>query len=476
MLPAPISAPVSNDSGWGLNRFVKTALSAATAIGGGALVTLSDNPASLVAGSLMIGAGIQGVIYTTAQEVTTAVHKVSQTIFGQFAFFTAEQVYANSENSTVQSLSLTFMGAIAGANLIVYGRRLYESRWVISVESDARSLLNGAPPARTRTLAYLFYSSRVRRVCSLVFGIILCAPSFFPVDEVFQGVSRFFAAYYVFFSAGDLAEGLIENYRIRLAGDSDSSPEATALRFRVNATATVYLVLGVPLLFCPFREGAHTAARIAQLPILGIFAGFGEGYINASHTQTLRHTPIDQVPELQNIRMEEHQRYDAWRKLTAGTFVTALTGFTIWQEGWDLVSTMNRVGLATLYLSFHTVLGMGFFADHWSLRDNANLPVGTVEKVREKAICWFASDARILGVHPAIFAMVVENAMQVNDVAIDQQRLSHQILSVAQWGAYGAAMGVEVLEGLLPRNLPWLKRLVLINSALTLRRRALAML
>jgi hypothetical protein len=237
---------------------------------------------------------------------------------------------------------------------------------------------------------------------------------------------------------------------------------------RIGKTALLTLLhLAAPIGFAPWST-PRGEERLKQLPFVGLALGFANGVIHRSSWKRFERVPVEKLKEFESLeppsptQRMQYMAYRVWKICVPLISISAITGFMIWQQGFQLNELDQRLALGTLYGGFMS----SYMASKWVDRtwDAEN---------RHPRKDWMMANLwapRLLGMPLWGFFFPLTNALRMEADLMGNQPPQHIAAIVAAYLSYGMEMGriSAVVESDRKGN-PQLKNadLLFINGAMT---------
>lgn len=397
------------------------------------------------------------------------IQRVTLTAFGQVSLFFLSQLYENSDDPEVQAMAKHTIIGLLGANVLMYLSRLYDQR---AVQVESHTHVESTEPKLQKRLWCM--NHKVTDWVKLGAAIGSGVAYFVVDDQVVKAVSSFGSFFWGAQILGGQALRLIDR-KI----DQHDSLEGTPFR----AVKTVLNTIGffaIPCVFVPWTAKPHTAARVAQLPIVGAIAGFFDQITFQSANERLKKMPVEKLPEFEVLNVPgkkiweqkprkcpiQYVAYRIWEVAVPVLSIGGLLAYTAWQEQDELDGDpQSKFALGAMFGGFVATYGLYKWVDlTWSKEDRRWL--------QDKLMCSLITGPRVFGVNPVYVYLVGTSAIALNSDAIDKQEDNvHWATIIAAWLSYGIAMGHELMQTSGSRRRPpfaW-PMMIMLNGANTMR-------
>lgn len=403
------------------------------------------------------------------------VRKIGLTVCGVIPVFFLSQLWANTTATWVKTMATHAIIGSLGANVQMFSQWLYEKGGPVRIESHAYATLTGERfkplfPAFSKTVIQGLKIGAAAGAGALYFTLS---------DPVSKGIFAFWSLYYAGQVVGERFSAWVD--RKIAEKDSDLS-DASLGPAKTNHYRILKLALNtagffaIPLSFIPWTTNPHTAARVAQLFVVGAIVGLFDGLMYESVSARVRNFPVSSLEEYQSLKLpgeEEAQKcspfkyvaYKVWRMAAPILAIGGLVAFTVWQDCYVLPDQNSKTSLGSMlggFLGFFTlsnVVDWTFDEDkrHW---------------LRDKLMKHLLVTPRILGINPLYYYFVGTNALAMDNSAIENGESSFRMaVIVTSWTAYGASMALELQRtwGMRRGALFSFPMMVVVNAAMTMK-------
>lgn len=421
-------------------RWRGRAVSLAAAAGSIALRVGNLSPVANMLGSVGAGACAAAAISSSRSVAQVAkIRRLTGNVCGYMTFFALSQLFAvyydrDAEYQDRRAIILRDLTmAVASAGLETVLRRFWAKR-VVREESVSRTRDGGALLS-PREMVPEPYASTLKVAAAWAAAWVYYADP----DPVVRGLASFGTGFYLSQVAGERVMAYL-NSSIRRQDTAEGSEGETRCRTIKAALTTLSYFKFLALV--PWTSDPASEERLAQLGYVALALGFLDGVGFQAVRDRLKHVVIPELDELQ-VR-EDRSLFNeiVWPALSTTGVVT----FVIWQDRYVLQNENDRRALGAMLGAYLGTLGAAKFVDwRWDpMLRNRTLDTG---------ISFFSSSPRVFGVHPFYLFAVGMNCLKINGQAIAQEQSpSHEIVSIAAWGAGGAAMANELARSSSKRN------------------------